>query len=191
MPSPRPARKLTIRPLTEKTWDDIETLFAAKGCSIPRWCWCVHYRFARAAMPKDRRTALKRLAKGDPPPGLLAYRGATPVGWISLGPREAFAKLATSPVMKPVDDKPVWSIICFVVPSAERGQGIARALLEGAIAFAKKRKVKLLEAYPVETKGEATPMSLWFGTASMFAKRGFTEAARRKPTRPVMRLALA
>jgi predicted GNAT family acetyltransferase len=93
--------------------------------------------------------------------------------------------------MKAVDDKPVWSIICFVVPSAERGQGIARGLLDGAIAFAKKRKVKLLEAYPIETTAEATPMSLWFGTASMFAKAGFTEAARRKPTRPVMRLALA
>jgi GNAT superfamily N-acetyltransferase len=181
---------LAVRPLTEKNWDDIETLFAAKGCSIPRWCWCVHYRFAHAAMPKDRKAALKKLAKNDPPPGLIAYRGKTPVGWISLGPREDFAKLATSPIMKPVDDKPVWSIICFVVPTAERGQGIARALLDGAITYARKRKVKLLEAYPIDKKGASTPMSIWFGTASMFAKKGFTEAARRKPTRPVMRLAL-
>lgn len=181
---------LAIRPLTEKNWDDIETLFAAKGCSIPRWCWCVHYRFARAAMPKDRRAALKKLAKADPPPGLIAYRGKTPVGWISLGPREAFAKLATSRVMKPVDETPVWSIICFVVPPAERGQGIAHALLDGAVRYAKKRKIKTLEAYPVDKADLSAAMSLWFGTASMFARAGFTEIARRKPTRPVMRLNL-
>jgi predicted GNAT family acetyltransferase len=181
---------LAVRPLTEKNWDDIETLFAAKGCSIPRWCWCVHYRFARAAMPKDRKAALKKLAKGDPPPGLIAYRGKTPIGWISLGPREDFAKLATSPIMKPVDDKAVWSIICFVVPTAERGQGIARTLLDGAIHYARKRKVSWLESYPIDKRGPSTPMSIWFGTASMFAKAGFTETARRKPTRPVMRLKL-
>jgi len=181
---------LAIRPLTAKNWDDIETLFNAKGCSIPRWCWCVHYRFARAVMPKDKKAALKKLAKGDPPPGLIAYRGKTPVGWISLGPRGDFAKLATSPVMKPVDDTPVWSIVCFVVPSAERGQGVARALLDGAIAFAKKRKAKALEAYPIDKPAASTAMSMWFGAASMFKRKGFAEIARRKPTRPVMRLVL-
>ena len=39
-------------------------------------------------------------------------------------------------VMKPVDDLPVWSIICFVVPSQYRGQAVARWLLDGAIAYA-------------------------------------------------------
>lgn len=181
---------LIVRPLTEKNWDDIEALFAAKGCSVPRWCWCVHYRFARAAMPKDRKSALKKLAMDDPPPGLIAYRGKEPVGWISLGPREEFAKLATSPVMKPVDETPVWSIICFVVPTAHRGQGIAHELLRGVIAYARKRKIKTLESYPIDKSEPSTPMSMWFGAASMFAKAGFKEVARRKPTRPVMRLTL-
>ena len=31
--------------------------------------------------------------------------------------REDYAKLRRSAVMKPVDDVPVWSIVCFVVPS--------------------------------------------------------------------------
>jgi ribosomal protein S18 acetylase RimI-like enzyme len=181
---------LAVRPLTEKNWDDIETLFTAKGCSVPKWCWCVHYRFARAAMPKDRKAALKKLAKSDPPPGLIAYAGKEPVGWISLGPRAAFAKLATSPVMKPVDETPVWSIICFVVPPAQRGKGIAHDLLEGAVAFARKRKVAVLEAYPIDKRERSNAMSMFFGAASMFRKAGFKEIARRKPTRPVMRLAL-
>ena len=181
---------LAVRPLTEKNWSDIEALFASKGCSVARWCWCVHYRFARAAMPKDRKAALKKLAKGEPPPGLIAYAGKEPVGWISLGPRAAFAKLATSPVMKPVDETPVWSVICFVVPPAHRGKGVAHELLEGAIAFARKRKVGMLEAYPIDKSERSNAMSMFFGAASMFRKAGFKEIARRKPTRPVMRLAL-
>jgi GNAT superfamily N-acetyltransferase len=181
---------LVVRPLTQANWGDIEALFAAKGCSVARWCWCVHYRFARAAMPKDRKAALKKLAKGEPPPGLIAYKAKEPVGWVSLGPRADFAKLATSPVMKPVDDVEVWSIVCFVVPPAHRGKGVARELLKGAIAFARKRKVPALEAYPIDKADPSTPMSMWFGAASMFAKAGFAEIARRKPTRPVMRLVL-
>ena len=182
---------LSVRALTEENWDDVETLFHAKGCSVAKWCWCVHYRFAKAAMPKDRKAALKKLAKGEPPPGLIAYRGKVPVGWVSLGPRAAFAKLETSRVMKAVDETPVWSVICFVVPAAERGQGVARALLDGAIAYARKRKVKVLEAYPIDKAEASVPMSMWFGAASMFERAGFVEVARRKPTRPVMRLALS
>lgn len=182
---------LKIEPLTLTNWDDIEALFHAKGCSVAKWCWCVHYRFAKAAMPKDRKAALKKLAKGEPPPGLIAYRGGAPVGWVSLGPRAAFQKLETSRVMKAVDDAPVWSVICFVVPAAERGQGVARALLDGAIAYARKQKVKVLEAYPIDKAGPSVPMSMWFGAASMFRHAGFVEVARRKPERPVMRLALS
>jgi GNAT superfamily N-acetyltransferase len=181
---------LSIKPLTEDNWSDVETVFHAKGCSVAKWCWCVHYRFAKAAMPKDRKAALKKLAKGAPPPGLIAYRGKVPVGWVSLGPRAAFQKLETSRVMKAVDDAPVWSVICFVVPAAERGQGVARALLDGAIAFARKQKVKALEAYPIDKAGPSVPMSMWFGAASMFRHAGFVEVARRKPERPVMRLEL-
>jgi GNAT superfamily N-acetyltransferase len=87
--------------------------------------------------------------------------------------------------MKPVDDAQVWSIVCFVVPSEFRGQGVAHDLLRGAIAWARKRGVKVLEAYPV-VEGE----SLWFGVESILSPAGFREVARRKPDRPVMRLAL-
>jgi GNAT superfamily N-acetyltransferase len=133
------------------------------------------------------RRALRKLASADPPPGLLAYRGRTPVGWVSLGPREDFARLARSPVMKPVDDRPVWSVICFVVPAAYRRQGVAAALLRGAIAYARTRGVKLLEAYPVDKRGRVSDDSLWFGTKSMYDAAGFREVARRKPARPVVR----
>lgn len=133
---------------------------------------------------------LKSLVDSGRPPGLIGYRGKLPAGWISLGPREEYAKLARSPVMKPVDDQPVWSIICFVVPAEFRKQGVAQALLAGAIAYARKFGARLIEAYPVDKPERSNDDSMWFGAKSMYDKAGFSEAARRKPHRPVMRLEL-
>lgn len=140
---------------------------------------------------QGNRAALKSLVDaGDPPPGLIAYRGKVPVGWVSLGPREDFAKLVKSPVMKAVDAERVWSIICFVVPSEHRQQGVARALLQGAIAFARRKGVRLLEAYPMDRPGRSGDETMWFGAKSMYDKAGFVEVARRKPARPIVRLRL-
>lgn len=134
------------------------------------------------------RARLKALAEAGRPPGLLAYRGPLPVGWVSIGPREDYARLARSPVMKPVDDHPVWSIVCFVVPSAYRGQGVARALLGAAVDYAQKQGARLIEAYPVDKPGRSRDEALWFGAKSMYDQAGFSEVARRKPQRPVVRL---
>lgn len=134
------------------------------------------------------RQDLKMLASQDPPPGLIGYEGSTPVGWVSLGPREDYAKLQKSTVMKPVDEQSVWSIICFVVPSEFRKQGVAKQLLAGAIEYAGRRGVRLLEAYPVDTAVTPEVESLWFGTKTMYDEVGFEEVARRKAGRPVLRL---
>ena len=173
---------------------------------------------AGQTLAQARRTRLKALtdAKGVPP-GLIGYleppgpppcgspfpegeagslgrpgasRGEIPVGWVTLGPREDFAKLKRSPVMKPVDEQPVWSIVCFVVPAEYRGQGVARALLQGAVAWAARRGAKLLEAYPVDKPQRSHDEFLWHGAKSMFDAAGFEEVARRKPQRPVVRLRL-
>jgi ribosomal protein S18 acetylase RimI-like enzyme len=137
------------------------------------------------------RAALKSLVDAGNPPGLIGYRGKVPVGWISIGPRDQFARLKRSAVMKAVDEKPVWSIVCFVVPAEFRGQGVARALLKGAVAYAKKQGATLIEAYPVDKPIRSSNTAMWFGAKSMYDKAGFAEVARRKPERPVVRLAVA
>ena len=179
---------LTVRPLTPERFGDLEAIFNAKGCSVARGCWCMHYRVSGKDGRQRSKSALEALAAKDPPPGLIGYRGKTPVGWISLGPRADYARLAKSPVMKPVDAQPVWSIVCFVVPSEFRKQGVARELLAGAVRYAKKRGVKLLEAYPVDKDQPSPPDASWFGSKRMYDEAGFGEVARRRPGRPVVRL---
>lgn len=188
--------KLTVAPLTPQRWPDLEALFNARGCSVARGCWCMAYRLSGAAEPPPRgmsrsqgnRAALKALVDAGNPPGLIGYRGRVPVGWVSLGPREQYAKLKRSPVMKAVDEQPVWSVICFVVPAPYRGQGVAQALLEAAVAYARKKGATLVEAYPVDRSARSKDEYLWFGTKSMYDKAGFKEVARRKPQRPIVRI---
>jgi GNAT superfamily N-acetyltransferase len=118
---------------------------------------------------------------------LIGYRDGRPVGWVSLGPRGDYLRLARSSVMKPVDDRPVWSIICFFVDAKARHQGVAEALLDAAVAWARKNGVTLLEAYPCDTAGRTRDDSLWFGSRAMFERARFSEVARRSPTRSVVR----
>jgi GNAT superfamily N-acetyltransferase len=190
--------ELRFLPLTPDRVQDLATLFDAGG--DPKWCWCAYFRFrgrdwsnSSAALNRE---ALARLSASDPAPGLVAYDGEQVVGWVSLGPREDFERLAYSRVLAPVDDAPVWSIVCFVVGRQRRGQGVGNALLAAAIEYARDHGATALEAYPVDTAGERIPASNAFkGTLSMFERAGFEVVARRQATadsspRPIVRLAL-
>jgi GNAT superfamily N-acetyltransferase len=123
-------------------------------------------------------------------PGLIGYEDGSPVGWISLGPREDYAKLRRSPVMKPVDDRPVWSIVCFFVDRRARGRGVSEVLLKNAVDYARSNGATLLEAYPVDKAEPSHPDFMWFGAKRMYDRAGFKEVARRKENRPVVRRAL-
>src|SRR5690242_17381320 len=118
-----PARaraKLDVHPLTPARWDDLVALFTGRGSGQVRWCWCMYYRrsgradvSAGTSVAKFNRAALESLVESGVVPGLIGYRDGRPIAWVSLGPRADYAKLAKSPVMRAVDDKPVWSVVCF------------------------------------------------------------------------------
>ena len=134
--------------------------------------------------------SLKALVDRGVTTGLLGYRDGKAVAWVSFGPREDFAKLARSSVMKPVDDQPVWSIICFYTAKEARGQHLAEAMLNGATEYARSCGARLVEAYPVDKRGRISDDSMWFGAKTMYDRAGFVEVARRKDTRPVVRKAV-
>jgi ribosomal protein S18 acetylase RimI-like enzyme len=186
------ADEFTASPLTPATWPDLEALFGLPGGGMARGCWCMYYRKegASPSASAENKTALRELVRDGANPGLIGYLNGAPAGWISLGPRPQYPRLRRSPVMKPVDDTDVWSVVCSYVPAAYRGRGVQRRLLTAAIEFAGSRGAAVLEAYPVDKAGRSQDNSMFFGSRSLYERAGFTEVARRSPTRVVMRLTL-
>jgi GNAT superfamily N-acetyltransferase len=183
--------KLVIHPLTSDRWDDLETLFGPRGAC--GGCWCMDFRLPRSEFEKgkgegNRRALRKRVRTGSAPPGLLAYADAEPVGWCAVAPRDEFSKLDRSRVLAPVDERPVWSIVCFFVRKDYRRRGVTRTLIDGAIEFAREHGADLLEAYPIDPKKpDVPPVFACHGLLSAFLATGFEEVARRSETRPIVR----
>ncbi len=107
---------------------------------------------------------------------------------MAVGPRERYGRIQRSWVTKPVDDVPVWSVVCFVIAKGHRGTGVATGLLSAAVNHARAHGAAAVEGYAKD--GDTADEFAWMGPMSLFAKAGFTEIARRSPTRPVMRLTL-
>lgn len=181
---------ITIAPLTPDRWSDFEAVMGPRGGAGGCWCmlWRLRKRDYDAMKGEAARDAIRSVVEAGPPPGLLAYDGDAPVGWISIAPREAFPRLETSRVMQPVDDRPVWSVSCFLIAQSHRRQGVAVALLEAACAFAREHGATLVEGYPVAPGKDGYPDTYaWTGFDSVFRRAGFAEVARRSETRPIMR----
>ncbi len=137
----------------------------------------------------------RQVCGGEHPPGLLAYGDDDAVGWCQLGPKGSFPRLAAATVARPpageLDPDRLWAVTCFVVPVAQRGRGVASALLIGAADFARQHGAEWLEGYPVITGGARRPSAdLYHGTLTMFARAGFSELRRPTEGRAVMRLSL-
>jgi len=189
---------ISVEPLTTDRFADLAALFEEGG--DPRWCWCQFFRVRGLdwtnSTAASNRAGLERLAADGPPPGLVAYRDGRAVGWVSLGPRESYDRLERAQLLAWIDDRPVWSIVCFVVSRRARRSGVASTLLDGAIAYARDHGATALEAYPVDTGGaKIAPANAYHGTLAMFERAGFKVVARRQrnrtsPVRPIVRLEL-
>lgn len=197
------ATALAIEPLTPDRVPDLAALFDEGG--DPKWCWCSWYRvrsvdFSGSSVAEHRavlEAAVVADAAEDRAPGLVAYRAGAPIGWVSVGPRSEYERLTYSRILAPVDPTPVWSIVCFVVGRTSRRQGVALALLDAAIDYARSHGATMLEAYPVEIPegGRIDAALVYKGTLTMFERAGFEVVARRispgtKQPRPIVRLAL-
>jgi len=185
---------LTVRELSTANWDDFEAVFGANGGS--RGCWCMHWRLSidefMAAKGDGNKRAMKKLAARKSVPGVVVYRGTTPVAWCSLGKRASFPRLERSPLLASIDDKPVCAITCILVQKKHRGSGLLPAILDAVCEYAAENGYPIAEGYPIEPRdgrraGSDTAMT---GIASAFLDAGFREVARPRGDRPIMRRSL-
>ena len=186
-----------VVPATVERFDDVTSVL---GCDARSPCCCQYWRkssgdYGRSTL-EERRGALREQLSETPPAGMLAYVDGLPAGWCGFGPRERIERLVRSRTIPAVDDVPVWAIYCFTVRVGYRRQGVARALLDGLIDYARGQGATVLEAYPVETDGARIHgTAAYVGTVGMFEAAGFrrvleTDARSDRRPRWLVRLEL-
>jgi GNAT superfamily N-acetyltransferase len=181
-----------VHPVTAPRWNDLARLFGSSGAYSG--CWCMWWRASAADFDRNgnrgNRRAMRAEVRDGRVPGLLAYRRGEPVGWVSVAPRDEFPRIERSPTLKPIDDRPVWSVPCFFIDRRHRRTGVARALLRAAVDHAARRGARLIEAYPIDQADRAySNAEAYTGSVRLFKSAGFREVARRGK-RPIMRRAV-
>jgi GNAT superfamily N-acetyltransferase len=181
---------MEFHPLTPDRWSDFKKLFGPRGAY--GGCWCMWWRTTRSQFEKQgndgNRQAMKDIVDAGHVPGIIAYADGQPVGWCSVAPREHYASLNRSPVLKRLDDKPVWSIVCFYVAKEQRGTGLITKLIRGAVDYVRQQGGQIVEAYPTQPRGgQLPPVSSFMGIPSVFEDAGFVECARPSQSKVIMR----
>jgi GNAT superfamily N-acetyltransferase len=183
--------ELRFYPLTRDRWEDFEKLFRTYG-GPGGSCWCMWWRQTTAEYQKNKgehnRRAMKEIVESGRVPGILAYAGEQPVGWCSVGLRTEFSRLLRSPLLKPVDDEPVWSVVCLFIDRDYRKSGLSSRLLKAAALYAARQGATIIEGYPVIPKKKGTPDSeLYMGLCQAFERAGFKEVKRLSAGRAIYR----
>jgi len=120
-------------------------------------CWCMWWRISRAEFSSNG----------------------------NRGNRQEMKRLVDT--LKRVDDRAVWSVVCFVVAKPYRGTGLMTPLLRAAVDYAKRHGARIVEGYPIEVGGRLSGYSGFTGVASTFRKTGFVEVSRASVRQPIMR----
>ena len=201
---------LRVVAVTDAPWDDVRAVFGTRG--DPSTCWCQFFKVDAAAWKaKDHAAAFERAlceqveaarAEHAAGPGVLAYLGSnaegwTPVGWAAVEPRPAYPRVLSGRVIPGStetdhDDASVWAVTCFVVRVGYRRQGVAAALLQGAVDEARRGGARVVEAYPVDTAGQkVSSADLYHGPLSAFEAAGFAITGRPVEGRAVVRRELS
>lgn len=83
------------------------------------------------------RRDFKALVENGRAKGVLAFDGSVPIGWCSIGLRSEFAYFDRARKLPPSPDPWTWSVTCFFVARASRNRGVAGALLQTAVDYAR------------------------------------------------------
>lgn len=190
---------ITTEVATTDRWDDVQHALTGGGDGASCQCiWPVLSNKDWNTTTTPQRTEMFRAEIDEgPPPGVIAYVDSEAAGWIRVGPRTRQDRIPRTRIIaaattEPFDDDSVWAVTCFVVRREHRGTGLNHALLEAAVDYARESGARLIEGYPVDTRGEKQRANdLFHGTLGTFLAAGFTEKTALKPGRTLVALDLA
>lgn len=170
---------IQVVPATAERFEDVATMLGPATPGGPT-CWCLANRLRspeRSALgAAGQADYVRDLCSRDPQPGVLAYDEGLVVGWAGVAPRAELFAFRRGGRVPWLDERPVWSVFCFRVRPGHRRQGVAHALLAGAVELAQAHGAPALEGYPVDNAGaRLNQMGGYVGTRSMFERAGFTK----------------
>jgi GNAT superfamily N-acetyltransferase len=168
---------IEVKPLSAATLPEYLAFFDAKAFpDNPRWAGC--YCFFPYHDPKtmnwpqrgaaENRIAISASVTLGHAQGHLAYADGEVVGWCNAAPRQHFPMLDEP---EP-DAEHIGCIMCFIVAPAQRGKGVATALLGAACDGLKSQGLRRVQAKPV--KDAKSPAANHFGPLAMYLAAGFT-----------------
>lgn len=189
---------ITTEAATTARWDDVQHALTGGGDGAS--CQCIWPMLSNKDWNETttpQRTEMFRAEiDGGPPPGIIAYVDGEAAGWIRIGPRTKQARVPRTRIIaaastEPFDDESVWAVTCFVVRREHRGAGLNLELLRAAVDYARRSGARLIEGYPVDTRGEKQRANdLFHGTLGTFRAAGFSETTELKPGRTLVTLDL-
>jgi len=168
--------RYTTRPLDASTWTAFAEL-AARNNGVFGGCWCMGYHPepSRTSAAQNRAGKERRVREGRAHAALVFDENGTAQGWCQYGsPGELPGIKHKREYDKDPPLSPDWRITCFFVDKKHRGQGVARAALEGALGQIAHGGGGLVEAISEVTSGrQAHGRFLFSATVELFEQNGF------------------
>lgn len=168
--------RYTARPLDASTWAAFAEL-VERNNGIFGGCWCMGYHAEDSQDAAHSRAAKeRRVQEGRAHASLVIDEDGSAQGWCQYGsPAELPGIKHRREYDKDSPPPPDWRITCFFVDKKHRGQGIARAALEGALDQIARLGGGRVEAISEVTAGrEAQGRFLFSATVELFEQNGFT-----------------
>ena len=164
----------TTRPLDASTWDAFAEL-VERNNGIYGGCWCIAHHLEYKRGVSDPRTLKEQLVRaGRAHAALVVDEDNLAQGWCQYGSPEELGLKHTREYAKDPPPRARWRIACIFVDKRHRGQGVARAGLEGALAQITAAGGGLVEAISEVTAGrDAQDRFLFSATVELFEQYGF------------------
>ena len=167
--------RYTTRPLDASTWNAFAEL-AERNNGVYGGCWCIAHHVEYQRGVSDPRTLKEQLVRtGRAHAALVFDEDDVAQGWCQYGSPEQLGLKHNREYAKDPPPPARWRITCIFVDKRHRGQGVARAGLEGALAQIAATGGGRVEAISEVTAGrEAHDRFLFSATVELFEQYGFT-----------------
>ena len=167
----------TTGPLDHTTWEAFAEL-VERNNGVFGGCWCMGgypEGLSRTDAGENRANKRRRVHEGSAHAALVFDDQGLAQGWCQYGDPDELVRIKHRRAYEQEPPpRPDWRIQCFYVDRRHRGQGIARAALEGALEQIADLGGGRVEAISEVTTGRRAPGRFLFSaTVELFEQYGF------------------